>query len=151
MSDAPENQQDDAVIGRAFRVTCWVILVGIVSAGAVFFLRWRNDGTTRANQKTPLSSPQARRSVAAQIPNAKFTDITAASGIKFRHVNGAYGEKLLPETMGGGVAFLDFDNNGAVDLLFINSTYWPWDTNFTGKPRPTMALYRNDGRGHFTD
>ena len=40
---------------------------------------------------------------------ATFTDVTAAAGITFRHENGAAGEKLLPETMGGGVAFFDFD------------------------------------------
>src|SRR3954469_22587420 len=56
---------------------------------------------------------------------AKFTDVTKQAGITFVHNNGAYGDKLLPETMGGGVAFLDFDNDGFQDLLFINSTYWP--------------------------
>ena len=52
--------------------------------------------------------------------------------------------------MGGGVAFFDYDNDGNQDLLFINSTEWPWHTS-EGKPRPTMALYHNDGSGHFTD
>jgi hypothetical protein len=56
---------------------------------------------------------------------AKFTDITREAGITFVHNNGAYGDKLLPETMGGGVAFFDYDNDGHQDLLFINSTYWP--------------------------
>ena len=84
------------------------------------------------------------------IPAAKFTDITAAAGIKFVHNNGAYGDKLLPETMGGGVAFLDYDNDGRQDLLFINSTYWPGHIP-PGKPPPTMALYHNDGQGRFTD
>src|SRR5947208_17139557 len=83
-------------------------------------------------------------------PDAKFTDITAASGINFVHGNGAAGEKLLPETMGGGVAFLDFDNDGDQDLLFINSTWWPWSFPRDAKPA-TMALYRNDGKGRFTD
>src|SRR5690349_17926861 len=64
-------------------------------------------------------------SAAEEPPLAKFTDITAAAGITFSHVNGAYGDKLLPETMGGGVAFFDFDNDGHPDLLFINSCYWP--------------------------
>src|SRR6476661_6088711 len=81
-------------------------------------------------------------------PIAKFTDITKQAGIAFVHVNGAYGDKLLPETMGGGVAFLDFDNDGHQDLLFINSAYWPGHGE---KQSPTMSLYRNDGHGHFTD
>ena len=57
---------------------------------------------------------------------AKFTDVTSEAGIAFVHNNGAYGEKLLPETMGGGVAFFDFDDDGDQDLLFVNGTYWPW-------------------------
>src|SRR6266404_6265141 len=87
---------------------------------------------------------------AAEIPAAKFTDITRQAGIQFTHVNGAYGEKLLPEAMGGGVAFLDYDNDGAQDLLLVNSTYWPGNVP-EGKQPPTLALYHNDGHGHFTD
>src|SRR3954469_17827495 len=83
-------------------------------------------------------------------PIGKFTDVTKQAGITFVHVNGAYGDKLLPETMGGGVAFLDFDNDGHQDLLFINSTYWPGHAP-KDKAHPVMGLYRNDGKGHFTD
>jgi enediyne biosynthesis protein E4 len=57
---------------------------------------------------------------------------------------------LLPETMGGGVAFFDFDNDGHQDLLFINSTEWPWKIA-EGKQPATPALYRNDGSGNFID
>jgi len=85
-----------------------------------------------------------------EIPSAKFTDITSAAGIQFTHNNGAYGDKLLPETMGGGVAFFDYDNDGSQDLLFINSTYWPGHIP-AGKQPTTLALYHNDGHGHFSD
>ena len=85
-----------------------------------------------------------------EIPTAKFVDITKAAGINFVHNNGAFGGKLLPETMGGGVAFIDYDNDGAQDLLFVNSTYWPGHVP-EGKSPTTMALYHNDGHGHFTD
>ena len=77
---------------------------------------------------------------AEETPVAKFTDITREAGIAFTHVTGAYGDKLLPETMGGGVAFLDFDNDGAQDLLFVNSSYWPGHVP-EGKQMPTLALY----------
>jgi len=87
---------------------------------------------------------------ADEIPTARFTDITRQAGITFSHVNGAYGDKLLPETMGGGVAFFDFDSDGFPDLLFINSSYWPGHSPDAKAP-PMMALYRNDGRGHFVD
>ncbi len=82
--------------------------------------------------------------------DVRFTDITEQAGIRFRHTNGARGKKLLPETMGSGVAFLDFDKDGLQDLLFINSCYWPGleDKN---QPTPTLALYRNKGDGTFED
>ncbi len=97
----------------------------------------------------PAARPASGAS-AGEIPPAKFTDVTKQDGINFVHNNGAYGDKLLPETMGGGVAFFDFDNDGFQDLLFINSTYWPEHLP-AGKQPTTMALYHNDGKGHFSD
>ena len=57
---------------------------------------------------------------AVPVPEVKFTDATDAAGIRFRHFSGATGSKLLPETMGSGVAVIDFDNDGRPDLLFVN-------------------------------
>jgi hypothetical protein len=82
------------------------------------------------------------------IPSVRFTDITAKAGIHFRHTNGAFGKKLLPETMGAGVAFLDYDNDGHQDLLFVNSCPWP---GHEADQQPTLALYRNKGDGTFED
>jgi enediyne biosynthesis protein E4 len=76
-----------------------------------------------------------------------FTDVTAAAGIRFRHSNGAFGKKYLPETLGSGGAFLDYDNDGWQDVLLVNSTHWP------GQPGPPsyLALYHNNHDGTFTD
>src|SRR5262249_28062922 len=82
------------------------------------------------------------------LPSVKFVDITREAGIRFVHVNGARGEKLLPETMGAGVAFLDYDGDGDPDLFFVNSSPWPGQK---ATAAPTEALYRNDGKGHFED
>jgi hypothetical protein len=84
------------------------------------------------------------------IPTVRFTDITEAAGIRFRHSNGAFGRKLLPETMGSGVAFLDYDHDGRQDLLLINSCPWPGHED-PQAPVPTMALYRNRSDGTFED
>jgi len=85
---------------------------------------------------------------AATLPTVKFVEITDEAGIKFVHHNGARGEKLLPETMGSGAAFFDYDNDGDQDLFLVNSSDWPGHET---KPAPTQALYRNDGKGHFVD
>ena len=78
----------------------------------------------------------------------EFTDITAQAGIKFRHNNGAYGKKYLPETTGSGCAFLDYDNDGWQDALLINSTDFD---DAPKKRRSVMALYHNNQNGTFTD
>ena len=76
-----------------------------------------------------------------------FTDATQQSGIRFKHTNGAFGKKYLPETMGSGGAFLDFDGDGRQDVLLVNSKNWPGRPG----PRATPALYRNAGNGTFAD
>jgi hypothetical protein len=141
---------NDAVIGRALRRSLAVGL-GVIVAGALFWLGWKLGHRPPPSQVTPIAAPVPAERATAEIPAARFTDITAAAGLRFRHENGAYGDKLLPETMGGGVAFFDMDADGSPDLLFVNSTAWPWDPRRADRPRSTMALYRNDGRGHFDD
>jgi hypothetical protein len=76
----------------------------------------------------------------------RFTDVTAAAGIKFTHNAGKAGKKWLPETMGAGVAWLDFDNDGWPDLFFVNSKDW----TPRGR-RSTGALYKNNKNGTFTN
>jgi hypothetical protein len=65
-------------------------------------------------------------------------------GVGFVHVNGAQGKKWMPETMGGGVAVLDFDGDGRPDLLFVSGSYWPGDQRHAGQ-RSSLSLYRNEG------
>jgi hypothetical protein len=84
------------------------------------------------------------------VPKHPFKDGTEKAGLKFRHVNGSFGMKLLPETMGGGVVVLDYDGDGFQDILFINSCYWPGHEE-KGKDAPTLALYRNKHDGTFED
>jgi hypothetical protein len=87
--------------------------------------------------------------LAAAAPESpvRFTDVTAAARIQFTHVSGATGKKYLPETIGAGGAFLDYDNDGWLDIFLVNSTSWPGANG----PKPTSALYHNNHDGTFTD
>ena len=78
-----------------------------------------------------------------------YVDATAASGIDFRLVNGASGERYILETMVGGVAFLDYDGDGDADLFAANGHSDPVHADKPGKE--TDRLYRNDGKGRFSD
>jgi hypothetical protein len=151
-NNAPENLKPPGEVdisrrprslpGPSSKSTHWVLgLLLLVVLGAVVF--WVTQRRGNGNSSTDGS-------LVRQIPTVRFTDITSSAGIHFVHNNGAYGEKLLPETTGGGCAFFDFDNDGYPDILFVNSTYWPWHIP-EGKSPTTLALYHNDGTGHFQD
>ncbi len=88
-------------------------------------------------------------SSSAQTPPAaiQFRDVTKAAGLRFVHTNGAFGRKYLPETMGSGCAWVDFDNDGWQDIVLVNGKDWPGHR----RRRSTLALYRNNHNGTFTD
>ena len=77
----------------------------------------------------------------------EFSDVTAQAGIRFKHNSGAAGKKYLPETIGAGCAFLDYDNDGWQDILLVNSMDWPESK----KRKSFPALYHNNKDGTFTD
>ncbi len=80
-------------------------------------------------------------------PGFRLVEIAASAGIHFQHNTGAYGGKLLPETLGSGCAFLDYDGDGWQDILLINGMDWPGHR----RARTPLRLYRNNGNGTFTD
>ncbi|MEM7199941.1 MAG: CRTAC1 family protein [Planctomycetota bacterium] len=143
---SPPPAQDDAAIGRGFRLSLVAILV-ITTVGAGAWWLSRASDEPPPVQEVTIRAPVTARPTAAA-PTVTFTDITEASGVTFRHENGAAGDKLLPETMGGGLALFDYDDDGDVDLLFVNSTRWD---DAPAKTGATMGLFANDGKGHFTD
>ena len=79
----------------------------------------------------------------------RFTDITGAAGIQFTHETGAFGDKWMPETMGSGGGFLDYDDDGLPDVLLVNGSRWPG--HGTNGPSSTPKLYRNLGGAQFED
>jgi hypothetical protein len=99
------------------------------------------------HSSAPVAPPA--RSHVAERPSGpiRFTDITKQAGIRFLHNSGAFGKKYLPETMGSGVCFIDYNNDGWQDILFVNSMDWPGH----GGRKSYPALYRNNHDGTFTD
>ncbi|PYQ18566.1 MAG: RNA-binding protein, partial [Acidobacteria bacterium] len=92
---------------------------------------------------------------ASSPPDARFTDITQAAGIDFKHENSATSNKYLLETMGGGVALFDFDNDGRLDVFFTNGAKIE-DVPGAGPPdkserRFWNRLYRQKEDGTFAD
>jgi hypothetical protein len=140
-------EADDAIIGKVFKWSLAGILFIAVIAGGIV---WK---TSRPAEELPdfevtVALPEIREEIVEVLPSLPFSDITLSAGISFKHENGATGKKLLPETMGGGCAFLDYDSDGDQDLLLVNSCLWPEDQ---ASAQPTSALFANDGAGNFTD
>jgi enediyne biosynthesis protein E4 len=81
------------------------------------------------------------------VSTGSFRDVTQQAGIRFVQNNGAFGKKFLPETLGSGVAFIDYDNDGWPDIFLVNGTDWPGH----GQKHTTPKLYHNNHDGTFTD
>ncbi len=108
----------------------------------------KNSGTQTVNSSKPE----------AKIENVSFTDVAEKSGVKFKHVRGDSKHKWLPETMGSGVAWIDYDGDGYQDLFFVNSREWTPEeskksksVSLTSSGNATCKLFHNNKDGTFTD
>jgi hypothetical protein len=131
-------------------ITRSALLRSAAVAALVFvsLLAWRVWSARSALTSGP---PAGDRAVLAA-PPAAFVDVTAAAGLThIAREHGAEGEKLLPETSGGGGGLVDVDNDGDLDLLLVNGRPWPWSARAKSPRVSTLALLLNDGRGRFTD
>lgn len=148
--DHPEST-DGRIIGRA---ALWSVGVAgaLAVAGYGIWLLLRPSAPARQPDLTPVAPAKPREhSVVGQ--SVPFTDIAKAAGIAFSHTTGATGEILLPETMGGGVGFLDADGDGDQDLVLIDGCSWQGEP-FESPPvagHNSVRLWLNDGRGQFTE
>ena len=147
--NSTEETQNDDVVGSAIRWSLGII-AALLSAGALLWALTRKPPEPVVVKAGPTTLPTERVAPALEIPEVRFTEITDTAGIDFVHTNGAEGEKLLPETMGGGGGFFDFDNDGDQDLLCVNGNVWPRAKVKPDKP-PTSMLYANDGTGRFSN
>src|SRR5713226_7374463 len=118
-----------------------LVLVAIVFASVALLTSAGSDPKKPANK---ADIPRAR---VTDPHGLQFTDVTQSAGIRFVHNNGAFGKKYLPETMGPGVAFIDFDNDGWPDIFLVNGMDWPGHVQKHSTPR----LYHNNHDGTFTD
>src|SRR5690348_11880859 len=105
-------------------------------------------GRTPEPPKKPAHKADIPRTSVAGPRTLQFADVTQSSGIRFVHKNGAFGKKYLPEALGPGCAFIDYDNDGYPDILLINGKGWPGHET---PDRNTLKLYRNNRDGSFTD
>lgn len=118
---------------KSWPVACIAAVTLAVSFGGTHSAH--GEDRQKANQATAAASA------------IYFEDITHAAGIHFTHNTGAFGKKWLPETMGPGVGFIDYDDDGWQDILLVNGMDWP---GHAGK-HTTLALYHNNQNGTFTD
>lgn len=124
---------------------------------AALLIGCKKDATEESSVNATPPEQLATQNSANQTPSAleaprptgaiEFTDVTAQAGIRFKHNSGAFGKKYLPETLGPGCAFLDYDADGWQDILLVNSTNWPEKKG----AKTFLALYHNNQNGTFTD
>ena len=145
-----EHQQDDAVIGQAFRWSLIVLLLAVVAGLLIWRLSWEPESEQSTIDKD-TSRIESLTVDVETMPEFNFTDIATSAGVDFVHQNGAVGEKLLPETMGGGVAFLDYNSDGRPDLFLVNGKNWNASESDSNQETVGSRLYRNLGDGRFQD
>ena len=121
-----------------------LLACAILCGGAAVAQRRGNSrfrGATAGRQRT-------QEQASANPAGIHFRDVTAAAGIHFHHERAASAEKLYLETMGAGVGWIDYKQDGFLDIIFVNSGWTPF---FHSEKPPQPALYRNNGDGTFTD
>ncbi len=133
-----------------------VVLVLLAAASVYWFTRsHRKAGVTAVASTEPASasSPatmQATPTAPAVQGPLQFVDVTEQAGIHFEHNTGGFGQDYLPETLGSGNAWIDYDNDGYQDILLLSGRDWPGHPTRLGN-QCSLRLYHNNHNGTFTD
>jgi hypothetical protein len=130
----PKNKMTSEADG--LKVAVWRLMIAVLSAISLVILTLGLDLSMKAEQASSRSQ------------NIVFVDVTKPAGIEFKHENGASSEKYLVETMGSGCAFLDYDQDGLLDVLFVNGGKTPL---YQPSQPVQNRLYRSAGNGRFLD
>lgn len=135
--DFQEEMKDDTVIAVALKRSALilVLLAGIVAI--TWFFLSKDETAEVLIERQTISPPEVLNQEVATRPDVLFQKME--TGVDFVHFNGAAGEKLLPETMGGGVAVFDYDGDGFEDLFFTNSKSWPNQPSSGNLPKNCIA------------
>ena len=150
-TSSPQPRDRDAVIGVVFRRSLIVVGgVAVVVGGVVLARTLLREEPNRVVDETGVEAPKVDRTPAKEVVDLSmpFTDMTSDWGIDFERDNGARGGKLLPETLGGGIAIVDLDRDERPDLVFVGGG----DLLDEGT-RESLVVYRNtsgdDGEPRF--
>lgn len=128
-------------------VTCICVIVLAFLGSSCKESPSKNPAPSQSNDVAAAASPSPSPTPPRPSGPIEFVDVTSEAGIRFRHNSGASGKKYLPETIGAGCAFLDYDNDGWQDILLVNSMDWPENK----KRKSFLALYHNNKDRTFTD
>ena len=141
-ADDDEDVQNDAVIASAFRASLLVImLLCLPLIGILVYVNFNKD--EEVSTEVESTPPDERPANEKKIPSLVMTSMAGSCGIEFTHESGREGQKLLPETMGSGAAVFDYNGDGHLDVLLVNSSRWPWDNR--GEQDSSSRLYAGDG------
>ena len=145
---ARRTSDDERRMQRAFTRSVAIVVAGAAVAGGGWLLLTmpnpRRADATKPIGPVDAAAPRTQRE--QTMPDLPFTDVALAAGVDFVHTTGAKGDKLLPETMVGGVAVFDADADGRLDLLFVRGCAWT-GAAFESPPKSgesSVVLYLNE-------
>lgn len=150
-SPVPSSGQDDTnpASGGQKSIFYLVGLIGLCALAAAGFFLVSYLFRAKEAYVPPPPPPPVKEREAFPVPKVVFTNVTDSAGLAFTHYNGSAGNKLLPETMGGGVCVIDYDGDGLQDILFVSSCPWPGHKGPDQPAASCLTLYRNKGDGTF--